>query len=343
MTPKLLDYLSDPASGEELKLENPEYDSKGNIISGVLKTEIGASYPIKNGIPRFITDQKLKETVTSFGDEWNHFNFTDFKINWLKHTVANTFGSTEAFRGKMIVDAGGGSGAQTLWMLESGADHVIMMDLSHSVDDVVLENLNPSGFTNYDVIQCSIDMPPLKPRSIPGIVICHNVIQHTPSVEKTAKALFEIVAEGGEFVFNCYDLNDKGALRWIRFHLIQLPLRAVISRLPFSLILAYARLMGVIRMVPVLGIVLEKAGICIRGDIPDIPGEKTIALLKRKYKAAVLNTFDGFGSHKYQHHKRIEEIVDLVTSLQSDKTKIHNLEAYCRRPKPIGCALRVNR
>ena len=70
---------------------------------------------------------------------------------------------------------------QTRWILESGAKHVIMMDLSHSVDDVVQRNLKPTGFTNYDVIQCSIDAPPIKDRSIHGMVICHNVIQHTLS------------------------------------------------------------------------------------------------------------------------------------------------------------------
>ena len=121
-------------------------------------------------------------SVDSYGDEWNFFNFTDFKINWLKHTVANTFGSTDAFKGKLIVDAGAGSSAQTKWFAEYGARHVIMMDLSHSVDDVVQRNL--VGLNNIDVIQCSIDAPPQRDNCIDGIVYCHNVIQHTPSVEK---------------------------------------------------------------------------------------------------------------------------------------------------------------
>ena len=47
----------------------------------------------------------------------------------------------------------GGSGAQTKWFAEYGARHVIMMDLSHSVDGVVQRNL--AGFKNIDVIQCS--------------------------------------------------------------------------------------------------------------------------------------------------------------------------------------------
>ncbi len=199
MTPFLLNYICEPVTKAPLKLENPVFDKDGNIQRGDLVTPSGKKYPIINGIPRFV-DFDFAKTVQSFGNEWNHFNFIDHKINWLAHTVANTFGSTEAFQGKLIVDAGGGSGSQTKWFAEYGARHVILMDLSHSVDDVVLRNL--VGLKNIDVIQCSIDAPPIKNESIDGIVYCHNVIQHTPSVEKTAHALYALTAPSGEFVFN---------------------------------------------------------------------------------------------------------------------------------------------
>ena len=234
MTPFLLPLLCDPETHEPLSLSEEKRDADGNVLSGKLSTPSGRSYPIVEGIPRFLPGASLQASVHSFGEEWNHFNFTAFKPMWLNHTVANTFGSTEAFRSQVIVDAGGGSGAQTLWMLESGARHVIMLELSHSVDDVVKRNLAPSGFKNFDVVQCSIDAPPLRARSVQGLVICHNVIQHTPSVERTARALYELVAPGGEFVFNCYPKNDDTPLRWIRFHVIYVPLRAVLRRMPFG-------------------------------------------------------------------------------------------------------------
>ena len=195
MTPKLLQYLCEPISKALLELCDAQYDVDGNIVSGYLQTSAGRRYPIINGIPRFV-EFVPTASVESFGDEWNYFNFTDFKVNWLEHTVANTFGSTAAFQGKLIVDAGGGSGAQTKWFAEYGAKHVILMDLSHSVDNVVKRNL--VGLHNVDVIQCSIDAPPLKDQSIDGIVYCHNVIQHTPSVEKTAQALYALTAPGGD-------------------------------------------------------------------------------------------------------------------------------------------------
>jgi len=343
MNPKLLEILCDPISKEPLRLKDEILDCDGCVSEGFLVTSSGQLYPIRNGIPRFLPEAALSRSVESFGDEWNFFNFTKFKIHWLAHTVKNTFGSVDAFKSKFIVDAGGGSGAQTLWMLEAGAEHVVMLELSDSVDDVVQRNLKPSGYRNYDVIQCSIDAPPLKPGSIEGIVYCHNVIQHTPSVEKTARALFDLVAPGGEFIFNCYPLNDQGVLRWIRFHLIYRPIRHILSRMPFSVILAYARTMGLLRQVPGLGVILEKSSLCIQGDVPRVKSENYLTHLKRQYRATALNTFDGFGSHSFQHHKSDAEIRALIAELQPNPEKIMNTDKYFSRPAPIGCALRIFR
>ena len=47
---------------------------------------------------------------------------------------------------------------------------------------------------------------------------------------------------------------------------------------------------------------------------------------KRRYKITNLNTFDWFGSHKYQHHKRHEEIKKLVFGMQPDINKIKNFD-----------------
>jgi len=340
MTPFLLRFICEPVTKEPLALIDATHDSEGNIVSGTLVTTAGKGYPIINGIPRFV-DFVPTKTVESFGDEWNYFNFTDFKVNWLEHTVANTFGSTDVFQGKLIVDAGGGSGAQTKWFAEYGARHVIMLDLSHSVDDVVKRNL--AGIKNVDVIQCSIDAPPLRDLSIDGMVYCHNVIQHTPSVERTAQALYSTVAPGGEFVFNCYPMNDQGPVRWVRFHLVYKPLRAVLSRMPFAVIMAYAHLMAMLRLVPGLGVFLEKSGFCVQGDVPRISNESPWQRLRRRFKNISLNTFDWFGSHQYQHHKSDGEIRLLVNALQPNDSKVLNAEKYFMRPQAVGCALRVFR
>jgi len=69
--------------------------------------------------------------------------------------VTNTFGREDVFSGKIVVDRGAGSGMQTRWMTELGAQRVIALELSDSVDHVMKSN---SGhLKNVDVIQCSID------------------------------------------------------------------------------------------------------------------------------------------------------------------------------------------
>jgi len=340
VTSDLTAWLADPASGDSLSLEHPEYDGGGRVLSGTLVSASGARYPIRLGIPRFVDAPDLTSTVESFGDQWNYFNFVDFRAQWVELTVRHTFGSLEVFRDKVIVDAGAGSGAQTLWMLEAGAKRVIVLELSHSVEGVVRRNLEASGYTNWDIVQCSIDAPPIREQSI-DLVMCHNVIQHTPSVEKTAHALFRLVRPGGEFVFNCYQKNDQGLLRWIRLHCIFEPLRAVLSRCPFQVNLAYATVLAALRLVPGLGALLEKSGFCSRGVVLGAGGAPST--WRQRFAATRLNTFDAFGSHAYQHLKTDDEIRRLLAQLQPEPAKIGNVDAYFRRPPPIGCGLRVRR
>lgn len=335
VTPWLLEVLADPMTGHPLELVDALSEGE-TVVSGFLQTVEGLRYPIVDGVPRFEMEH---EGVHSFGEEWNFFNFVDFKPHWLNHVVANTFGSTDVFAGKTIVDAGAGSGAQALWMLEAGAKHVIALELSHAVDGVMRRNLAQSRFTNYDVVQCSIDRPPLRPASIDGLVICHNVIQHAKSVEQTARALFAIVAPGSELVFNCYHKNDEGVLRWMRFHLVYRPVRGILRRAPFSVRLWYSRLLAAFRLVPAVGVLAEKAGLMVAGDVPAVCGIRD--RLRRRYRAGVLNTFDGFGGHAYQHHRSKQEIMTLVESLRP--SHVLNAEAYFRRPPPVGVALRLVR
>lgn len=336
MTPALLKLLCDPHDKSFLSLVDPIYDEAGRIQAGTLVSETGRAYPILNGIPRFVSQDGRSESVRSFGDEWNFFNFDQFKLNWLEHTVKNTFGATDVFRGKVIVDAGAGSGMQSRWMAEAGATHVIALELSHSVDGVMKDNI--AAMRNIDVVQCSIDAPPILNSSISGMVICHNVIQFTPSVEHTARALWDLVAPGGEFVFNCYLKNDFNAARKARFAFYRL-LRRLLRRRSFGFLLGYSRMMGALRLLPGLGFALERAGFMVLGYVPPGPG-----YIRRKYRLGVLNTFDLYGSHTYQHHLSREAIARLVATLQPDSEKVLNSDIFLRLPTPPpGCAIRVRR
>ena len=256
MNPSILKLLCDPDTKKPLELINPSYDTNGRVVSGELKSPTGKTFLIHRGVPRFVPFESKDATVESFGDQWNFFNYDKYKKFWVD-SMKNTFGSLNIFKDQLVIDAGAGSGMSCVWMLENGAKHVIALELSHCVDGVLIENLEKSGFKNWDIIQCTIDQLPLLPNSIDGMVYCHNVIQHTPSVEKTARSLFEIAKPGSEFVFNCYDKNEKGLFRKFRWRW-HFALRDFLVKRSFKFRLNYSKIMGVLQFVPVLGFVLGK-------------------------------------------------------------------------------------
>jgi SAM-dependent methyltransferase len=334
MNPWLLDYLCDPFSKTPLTLRDATYAADGRILTGILVNVMGTEYPIISGVPRFV-ERPVQSSVDGFGDQWNFFNYNDFYHQWLHHLVRNNFPDvgTDYFRGKIIVDGGAGHGMQSRWMAEAGAKHVIALELSHVVDGITRKNL--VGLEDkIDVIQCSIDCIPLKPNSILDLVICHNVIQHTPDVAKTARSLWDVLAPGGEFMWNCYTRNDDTFLQRTRFRLYS-SVRWVLQRSPFFVRLAYAHLMAALRFIPGLGYLLEKANVMGRGEV--VSGPRWV---QRAYQAAVVITFDGFGSHGYQHHLSLPEQKALAKSLQPDESQWRGQDAYFKAPMPISAALR---
>jgi 2-polyprenyl-3-methyl-5-hydroxy-6-metoxy-1,4-benzoquinol methylase len=308
--------LRDPISNQPLQRQ-------GDALVGT------GTYPIINGIPRFGGNTRA---VESFGDEWNAFNYDDFRANWIEHCVGPTFGGLEAFRDKVIVDAGAGSGMHTRWMIEAGARKVYALELSHSVDGVMQHNLR--GLNNVSIIQCSIDAPPLA-EGIADIVYCYNVIQHTQSVERTARALFKLVKPGGELVFSCYRWNTGPAYRGRR--VIYEFLRARLSKWQPAALMRYSRIVAALRLIPAFGYLLEASAFVVRGKVPKSHS------LRQRFKQAVLNTYDLYGSHLYQHFFTKEQLLALLYSLQPDKAKVLNVEKVFDDPAAKAAAFRVIR
>jgi hypothetical protein len=101
--------------------------------------------------------------------------------------------------------------------------------------------------------------------------------------------------------------------------------------------------MALLRLVPGLGVLLEKSNFCVMGDVPRLPAESVWGYMKRRFKNTKHNTFDSYGSHQFQHHKSDNDIRTLVKAMQPDMAKVANMDKYFMRPTPIGCALRVSR
>ncbi len=55
----------------------------------------------------------------------------------------------------------------------------------------------------------------------------------------------------------------------------------------------------------------------------------------------VLNTYDWYGAHAYQHHLSAEELGAICDRLTPKAAKLLNLDAYRRRGMPPGLPLRL--
>jgi hypothetical protein len=100
--------------------------------------------------------------------------------------------------------------------------------------------------------------------------------------------------------------------------------------------------MALLREIPIIGIILEKSGLLLQGDVPKVEGEGFFGHLLRRVRSTTINTYDLFGFHEFQHHKTDAEVRRLLEELQPDSQKILNLNEYFSGHK-IGCALRVFR
>ncbi|HEX8746003.1 MAG TPA: hypothetical protein VF717_02330 [Pyrinomonadaceae bacterium] len=78
MNKALIEILADPISRTRLSLAG-EGATAETIIEGELRGPEGKSYPIRNGIPRFVLtdDSSQKQTQSSFGYKWQQRNSYD--------------------------------------------------------------------------------------------------------------------------------------------------------------------------------------------------------------------------------------------------------------------------
>lgn len=343
MTPALVPLLMCPQTRAPLRLVEAEMEPTGLITSGWLVSteDRKVRYPVINGIPRFVSatprNAVALQSVSSFGDEWNFFNFHRFRENFENQTIANTFGPMTTFVGRTVVDAGAGSGMQARWLATAGAAHVIALELSHAVDGAVAENLK--GLINVDLIQCSIDAIPLRDGIIPHNVLCMGALQHTASVPHTLTELWRITGKGGELAFDVYLRDDT--TRFSRgSYKIYRAVREVVASMPFSFRLAYASAMSGLRFVPLLGWLLEKADLMRLGEVPAFFKGKE--RLKQRYRQGVVNTFTHFNAHAWQHHLTFAEIQGMVASLKPQAALLNPEKFFTRHPLP-GTLLRLRK
>jgi len=229
---------------------NADYTS--DIDEGVLQCEQCALiFPIIQGVPRIYKDaahdypvnhglenvgsvegaKHEKHVQTSFTREWDEFNYDDQTI-WLwtlDHRV-ETFceelgiSSPAELKGKLMVDAGCGSGILSMTLAERYGVEIIAMDMSHVITRAARRN--KSNLCHF--VQCSVLNPPLA-KGIADVTYSHGVLHHTYNTKKAFDAIAPLTKKGGVLYVWLYG-RKKG---WNRFRFLFIrSARFVIARLP---------------------------------------------------------------------------------------------------------------
>lgn len=234
--PVLMNLLCCPAcQGELLLQDSADISSDGHIMTGALKcVPCDAIYPILGGVPRF-TPRSLandvSRTVDGFGYEWQHANPL---IQNKRMTSAETFldfidpVQPDYFRGKTVLDAGCGSGRFTYWAQQWGADAVVGVDLSESVNAAFQ---NTRSFPNVLIIQADLFSLPL--RQSFDYVFSVGVLQFTPDPRRAFDLIVSRLKHGGGVSAWVYGRENNG---WI-IYLLNPVRRNLTSRLPHKVLL----------------------------------------------------------------------------------------------------------
>ena len=185
-------------------------------------------FPIIGNIPRFVPKENYAE---SFGLQWNRFAKTQIDSSLGTDRSRNRFlretlWDEGQLRGKLVLDAGCGSGRFSEIALSLGAK-LIAIDYSTAVD-AASENL-PSS--NLLIAQGDLAELPIPNESL-DFVYCIGVLQHTKEPGKIIAELLRCLKPSGEITLTFYE-NSSWHVKLYAKYLI----RPLTKRIPNGLLL----------------------------------------------------------------------------------------------------------
>jgi ubiquinone/menaquinone biosynthesis C-methylase UbiE/uncharacterized protein YbaR (Trm112 family) len=203
-------------------------------------TVCGKTWPVVDGIPRVMPDAlatDVKKAQDTFSYEWKMFQFGERNwgqdIEFRKELFLDALGaSVDDLRGKLIFDAGCGSGALSIEMAKSFGMEVIALDLAYGVERAYAHNDSP--YVHF--FQGSVLDPPFRDQAF-DYLYCAGVLVATPNTFEGFKAIIRTLKVGGRcFIWVYHPITKRfyprtypklAAYNWIRVH--------VTSRLPIRL------------------------------------------------------------------------------------------------------------
>jgi SAM-dependent methyltransferase len=216
----VLSYLVCSECGSELCCA-PEVPDDIDLETGILTcTTCERQFPIRNGVPRMTPDlaeNKNRQTAEAFGWEWQEFD--QFHSDWATleaqyldwvHPLSPPF-----FGGKVVLDAGCGMGRFSAAAARLGADRVIGVDLSDSVEAA---RRFTRSMPNVAIVQGDIFRLPF--RASFDFAFSIGVIHHLHEPEAGFREIATRVRPGGSLFVWVYGYENNG---WIR-HIVN-PIR----------------------------------------------------------------------------------------------------------------------
>ncbi len=264
----------------------PECRGKLELTDNFLSCgECSQSYPIKDGVFRFVENEKY---VGNFGFQWNKHKRTQFDT--LDYAPSEAFMrkmglSEEKMRGKLVLDAGCGSGRYSDVVIRWGG-RVIGLDMSLAVD-AYNENLKERGAI---AVQADLMKAPFKDQVF-DVIFSIGVLHHTPDTKKAFQSLVRYLKPGGLIVIWVYSayLDDTFKMKLSNFY------RKFTYRLPEGLLYSICYLAVPYYFLTRIPIVRSLAG------------RLWYISEHENWRWRVLDTFDWY-SPRYQWHHTYPEV-----------------------------------
>lgn len=269
-----------------------------------LRSAGGRSYPVVEGIPRFVVNDNYAE---SFGLQWNRFDTVQLDKHGVRQSEerfwAETDWTPEELEGQKVLEAGSGAGRFTQVVLEQSAALVASFDYSNAVTVNMKNNLQFIKQGRLALLQASIYEMPFEGDYFDRI-FCFGVLQHTPDFRRAVECLLGKLRPGGELVIDFYPIKGW----WTKVHAKYI-LRPVTRRMSPERLLRVTEhgapmLIPVYKLMAGCGLHVLTRFLPICDIYKTLPKELNEEALKQW---VILDTFDMF-SPRYDNPQRIETV-----------------------------------
>lgn len=235
MNPDILPILCCPACPPtaSLILENAQYRDH-RINAGQLRCDACQTiYPIRQGIPRFVSVEGLQQSSTekvqgaiaqNFGDAWqlyakkrkNPYTEEQF-LDWIQPLTPSDF------ENQWVLDLGSGLSRFTEYASHYGPQQIVGLEISHAIDAAAsLLEENP----NLTLIQGNILHPPFRAQTF-DLIYSIGVLHHLENPEAGFHCTTPLLKPSGRFFLWVYGQENNGFV----VHIVD-PLRRLTSKLP---------------------------------------------------------------------------------------------------------------